>query len=446
MDSHPNHQPDVVQSNFLIRSKALIGKNKFTLSLIQKRVIYYILREIYNGSKTPKEDLLEADSENWYRLHVKDMINQINPSRGGRQNDTLSCLGEIDRLRGEDYQFKVRWKSGDQWVERNTQWILETNIKATTGYFDVHIPSVVVELVRGLDGYFTELPLQASLKLKSYNQVRLYELLLSYSYKQLWEVSIKELREFLEMKDDSYPKFSHFKKWVLDKSIQKINEVTNLNISYEIIKTGITPINIKFKIKDTSKERPKKELPRLPEVVGDLIGEYEPEEVTNIDKEESIYPHDLEKELKRRSAQIYNKYKGKPMPEEIWWEVLRGTDLKDSALVSEAVKRRDAVEEENKKGELKKVIDRNVKVCSDYWDTNKILYEEPSNQDQTWIQMKGGKTILFKDYDLEGFKKFLEPYLKKGETSDLDRRTHTRREKKSLIGGTSDSRRVDRRS
>jgi plasmid replication initiation protein len=440
MDSHPYDEPDVVQSNFLIRSKALLSENRFTLSLIQKRVIYYIIREVYNASKTPRGNLEEGASPHWYRLHVNDMIKQINPSKGG--NETLTCLSELDRLASDDYKFNLKWRlDNGAWAERKTRWILETDIKATTGYFDVHLPSVIVKMVEGLDGYFTELSLETSLRLKSHNQVRLYELLLSYSYKGVWEVGIKELREFLEIKDDSYPKFSHFKKWVLDKSVVKINDETNIKTTYEVIKDGITPRSIKFSIRDLSKEVPKKDPPLIPELISS--GEEEHKD----SPQERIYPEELESELKRRKVQIYKKYKGKPMPEEIFREVLTQTDLEDSSLISEAVKRRDAKDEEKKKGIQKKLTDDNIKVCTDYWYDHRHLYEDPSNYAESWIQF-GSHTILFKDHNRVSFEKELSRYIKsKGESEDeSDRRVQQRRVKKSLIGGTSDARKVDRRS
>lgn len=85
--------------------------------------------------------------------------------------------------------------------------------------------------------YFTY-ELWNALRLKSANQVRMYEILKQYEHVGKRELTITELRELLGISPDEYPRWDNFKKRVLDSCQQALAENTDISYTYECGKTG----------------------------------------------------------------------------------------------------------------------------------------------------------------------------------------------------------------
>lgn len=85
--------------------------------------------------------------------------------------------------------------------------------------------------------YFTY-ELWNALKLKSPNQIRMYELLKQYEHLGKREISVQELRELLGIAPAEYPRWNNFKVRVLDSCQQALAENTDIKYTYERGKTG----------------------------------------------------------------------------------------------------------------------------------------------------------------------------------------------------------------
>ena len=72
-----------------------------------------------------------------------------------------------------------------------------------------------------------------ALRLKSSNQLRMYEILKQYEHIGSRVLSIDELKELLGIKKDEYPRFGNFKIWVLDVCQKALKENTDIKFTYE---------------------------------------------------------------------------------------------------------------------------------------------------------------------------------------------------------------------
>ena len=113
---------------------------------------------------------------------------------------------------------------------------------------------------------FLKYRLENILSLRSGYSIRLYEILKDWfelynRYKAKAEkiISVKELREMLEI-PDSYQYSSHIKKIILEKAKVELADKTDIKFDYEEIKTGRKVTHIKFIIKQNNKENKEKEL------------------------------------------------------------------------------------------------------------------------------------------------------------------------------------------
>lgn len=85
--------------------------------------------------------------------------------------------------------------------------------------------------------YFTY-ELWNALRLKSANQVRMYEILKQYQNTGKREINVIELRELLGIAPDEYPRWDNFKRKVIDSCQQALEESTDIKFTYERGKTG----------------------------------------------------------------------------------------------------------------------------------------------------------------------------------------------------------------
>ena len=80
-----------------------------------------------------------------------------------------------------------------------------------------------------------------ALRLRSPNQIRMYEILKQYENLGKRELSVKDLRELLGISDTEYSSrtgWSDFKKGVLDSCQKALKEITDISYTYERGKTG----------------------------------------------------------------------------------------------------------------------------------------------------------------------------------------------------------------
>lgn len=77
-----------------------------------------------------------------------------------------------------------------------------------------------------------------ALRLKSPNQIRMYEILKQYESLGKREITVKELRELLGIADNEYPRWNNFKVKVLDSCQRALKEITDICYTYERGKSG----------------------------------------------------------------------------------------------------------------------------------------------------------------------------------------------------------------
>ena len=77
-----------------------------------------------------------------------------------------------------------------------------------------------------------------ALRLKSANQLRMYEILKQYEKLGERELKVSELRELLGISPNEYPRWNNFKVRILDSCQQALKENTDISFTYERGKVG----------------------------------------------------------------------------------------------------------------------------------------------------------------------------------------------------------------
>lgn len=116
-----------------------------------------------------------------------------------------------------------------------------------------------------------------ALRLKSPNQIRMYEILKQYESLGKREITIKDLRDLLGIADNEYPRFERFRVKVLDSCQKALKETTDISYTYKRGKSGKGGkwLSIIFNI---SKNEPTNKQMSIFEGFEEYLPEPEPEE------------------------------------------------------------------------------------------------------------------------------------------------------------------------
>lgn len=214
-------QKEKERKNLVVQSNELVRKQRLTLTITEQRIILYVISKI-------KPDV----KQNTYTFDIKDFCETV----GIEYKNTLTYIKRV--LKG--LRDKSCWIV-DEKEEWTFSWVSEVAIKKDCSLVQITMTNRVMDLLTNLKSNFTQYQLYAILALKSSFSIRLYEILKSYEYKGECELSLEYLkRQMINEKpeEDKYKKANDFKRFAIDKSLNEINTFTDLEVEYEVVKTG----------------------------------------------------------------------------------------------------------------------------------------------------------------------------------------------------------------
>ncbi|MEH8048538.1 replication initiation protein [Gallibacterium anatis] len=115
------------------------------------------------------------------------------------------------------------------------------------GRFYIEFHEKILPYIANLKARYTKYELVNIGAFKSTHTIRLYELCSQYKSIGMREINLKELKDWLQI-SDKYELYSNFRKWVLEPSVDEINDKSDLVISVEQVKRGRTIVALKFTI------------------------------------------------------------------------------------------------------------------------------------------------------------------------------------------------------
>lgn len=139
----------------------------------------------------------------------------------------LQQIVEVPNEKGTGYTAFQLFKRAKVEKDENDEWYVE---------FDAHDDAL--PLMFDFKNRYFKYELWNALRLKSPNQVRMYEILKQYEGLGKRELTIAELRELLGIGKNEYDRWDNFKRKVLDSCQQALKETTDICYTYERGKTG----------------------------------------------------------------------------------------------------------------------------------------------------------------------------------------------------------------
>ncbi|MEH8210460.1 replication initiation protein [Gallibacterium anatis] len=223
-------------------------------------------------------NLVEAS----YKLTLDEMrillltIGKIDPSVENHHRDFEFTVAEFVENFGVDEKIAYQQvqaavdKLGGRWavledtpkVRRKAIFLTDQTYFKGEGRFQIVLHEKLMPFVSEIKNKFTKYNLEYVAKFSGFHSIRLYEILAQYRLRGWREVSLVELKEWLQI-SDKYNRYNNFNQRVLNPAINEINEKSDLFVEVEPIKRGRSIVSLKFTIQ-TKKNVIKTEQKRPP--------------------------------------------------------------------------------------------------------------------------------------------------------------------------------------
>lgn len=223
----------------VVKGNDLIQRNRFELSLMEQKTVAYICSMIKP---------IDSGFQSEYEFKIRDYckicdIDYDNGANYAYVKETLKKLRD-----------RSMWMTLEDGSETVVGWLDQVTTNKKSGLAHIRIDDRLIPYLFDLKQQFTQYQLYNILGMKSAFSVRIYELMKSYSFRHTIIFELNELKELLMVEHvKSYVNYKDFRVKVLEKAQTEINELTDINIEFEPIKTGRKVTSIKFIIEEKFK-------------------------------------------------------------------------------------------------------------------------------------------------------------------------------------------------
>lgn len=241
----------VVQSNQFLNFR-------HTLGLAEARVFLSMVAQI------------EKDDEDFktYRIEVKKFMDLV----GLKGHGNHGLLRQVAEGLAKK-QFKQVQPDGSFLV---IGYISSAEYVAGRSYVELSFDPKLKPFLLNLKEAFTQYDIRHIISLRSYNTVRLYELLKQYEKIKYREFTVQGLKDILNL-EGKYARYADFKSAVLEVAKRELAKTTDISFDYEEIREGKSVVRLRFLIHSNNNDQgveitsppPVEQLPIQPIIIVD---------------------------------------------------------------------------------------------------------------------------------------------------------------------------------
>lgn len=210
----------IVKSNHIIEAS-------YRLSVAEQRVILSAISQVRRDQPVTDAVLYSVTAAEIAQLcgtDPKTAYRDLQSAAERLQTRRVSLLLEPD---GVTIRSKRR---------RVTVWVQTVDYIDQEGRIEMRFGKDILPYLTGLQREFTRYALSDVARMTSAHGIRLYELLVQWPDGHR-EIAVDDLRRWLQL-EDRYPSIKDFKRWVIDPSVEQINEHSPLTLTWSQRKTG----------------------------------------------------------------------------------------------------------------------------------------------------------------------------------------------------------------
>ena len=205
------HDITIAQDNRLTTAR-------YELSLIEKRVFYYIIKEVRKNYTLGQRDLFD---DMILKMSISELSKGI--KQEGRENQTKKGL---KMLRKRDFE----WDNGLDENHEDYEWLVVGFInwaKIKKGVAEVQVSSELMPFLVELSSQFTPYSLNVAMSLKSKWSQRMYELCQKWQGTDGFRMSVDDLRKSFVL-EDKYPRYALLNERVLQVAKRELKELYDI--------------------------------------------------------------------------------------------------------------------------------------------------------------------------------------------------------------------------
>lgn len=216
----------------VVKSNEFIQKSRYSLSLVQQRIIFALMQKIKPEDSEFKE----------YEFSIPEFLQICGLENSGYQYTSIKKA--ILDLKNNNFWIDTEEKS------IAVGWLSKAVIDKKTGKINLVLDNTLRPYLLNLKSHFTKLNFLSILSLKSRYSIRLYEILKSYLNLNEVTILVEDLK--IQLECQNYKRWADFKRKVLDTAVDDINANTELQITYDLLKKSRTINKIVFHIEAKS--------------------------------------------------------------------------------------------------------------------------------------------------------------------------------------------------
>jgi plasmid replication initiation protein len=208
-----------IKKNYLVKKRNVLNEIRANSMTLQELRFFSIYLSKIDARDTSTRVVRFSISD---FQAIMELDSRIKIDYMKRVTDGLLCkVVNVPTERGGYIGFQL-FKECRVDIDENSEWYVE---------IDAH--DKALPLMIEFQSRFFSYQLWNALRLRSSNQLRMYEILKQYEKIGSRILGVEELKELLGINKTEYTLFNNFKKWVLDACQQALKEITDIRFSYE---------------------------------------------------------------------------------------------------------------------------------------------------------------------------------------------------------------------
>ena len=249
MESIPR---SVRMDGIVIKSGRFIDAS-YTLTRREMQLILMV------GSLVTEDDVNGREPKK-YSISVSSMIRLIDPDNSQLYKEIRQAAKRLS-----ERPISIREELDSGFVERQTNWISYSYYHGK-GILEVELSSFLLPYLYQLQNQYSKTILSTitAVRLGDFYSMRIYEKLKRHQVEKEFVWSVDEIRFFLDLTSEKYPRYANLKQRILTPAFETISKKTELDASFSEVMEGkkVVAIVCKMKEKTVASMRTDELLPR----------------------------------------------------------------------------------------------------------------------------------------------------------------------------------------
>lgn len=223
----------VRKSNFLIEAS-------YRMTLTESRLVWFAMSKLFNK----KPAVLQLT----HRVVVKDyaeFFKSHDNSYRDLKNAADSLLRKIITTYKNHDGTPIEGKGYKKY-----QWFSLCEYQPNKGYIEVTFNRELAPYLTMLNKHFSMLNVERLNNVGSTYTARLWEMLCQYKKEGERIIWLKDLRRFLELRNDQYKEFGDLNRRIIKPALKELDELVDIELAWEHIKKGRKVVGFRFLIEE----------------------------------------------------------------------------------------------------------------------------------------------------------------------------------------------------